>query len=81
MCNVPLAERVEGEWSFNAEAVEIETTEVNQGIDKRLAQSRWRVFRREFIRDTKGDSLDISWLKDSNSVDAADLGTPGRIGR
>lgn len=79
VCNVPLAERVEGEWSFNVEEVEIENAEVNQGIEKRLAQSRWRVFSREFIRDTKGDSLDISWLKDANSVDAADLGTPEEL--
>jgi type I restriction enzyme M protein len=79
VCNVPLAERVEGEWSFNADEVEIENTEVNQGIDERLAKSRWRVFSREFIRDTKGDSLDISWLKDANSVDAADLGTPEEL--
>ncbi|AAN57236.1 N-6 DNA methylase [Shewanella oneidensis MR-1] len=77
--NPDLSARKEGEWSFNAEAVEIETTEVNQGIDERLAKSRWRVFSREFIRDTKGDSLDISWLKDSNSVDAADLGTPEEL--
>jgi type I restriction enzyme M protein len=33
----------------------------------------------DFIRDTKGDSLDISWLKDANSVDAADLGTPEEL--
>ncbi|MFT6908117.1 MAG: type I restriction enzyme M protein [Oleiphilaceae bacterium] len=79
VCNVPLADRVEGEWSFNAEEVEIENAEENQGIDKRLAQSRWRVFSREFIRDTKGDSLDISWLKDANSVDVADLGTPEEL--
>lgn len=77
--NPDLSARKEGEWSFNAEAVEIETTEVNQGIDERLAQSRWRVFSREFIRDTKGDSLDISWLKDANSVDVADLGTPEEL--
>ena len=79
VCNVPLTERVEGEWSFNVEEVEIENAEVNQGIEKRLAQSRWRVFSREFIRDSKGDSLDISWLKDANSVDAADLGTPEEL--
>jgi type I restriction enzyme M protein len=79
VCNVPLAERKEGEWSFNAEEVEVESTEVNDGIDPRLAKSRWRVFSREFIRDTKGDSLDISWLKDANSIDAADLGTPEEL--
>ena len=38
--------------------------------------SRWRCFSREWIRDTKGDSLDISWIKDSDSVDAANLPEP-----
>ena len=38
--------------------------------------SRWRVFSREWIRESKGDSLDISWLKDNNSVDAANLPDP-----
>lgn len=38
--------------------------------------SRWRCFSREYIRDTKADSLDISWIKDKDSVDAADLLEP-----
>ena len=59
--------------------MEIDNSEANQGVDQRLAKSRWRVFSREFIRDTKGDSLDISWLKDKNSIDAADLGTPEEL--
>ncbi|OEG73870.1 SAM-dependent methyltransferase [Shewanella colwelliana] len=85
VCNVALAERVEGEWSFNAEEAEVDDSVVNQDIDgsekaqQRVAHSRWRVFSRDFIRDTKGDSLDISWLKDANSVDAADLGTPEEL--
>ncbi|MEZ8149101.1 hypothetical protein [Enterovibrio norvegicus] len=37
------------------------------------------MFSREFIRDSKGDSLDISWLKDANSVDTATLGTPEEL--
>ena len=57
--------RSEGEWSFTADATE--QTQEN---------SRWRVFSREWIKDTKGDSLDISWLKDNNSVDAASLPDP-----
>lgn len=71
--------RQEGEWSFNADeiAVDAEASEENQGVsDDRLAKSRWRCFSREWIRDTKGDSLDISWLKDKDSVDAADLPEP-----
>lgn len=77
--NLPLTERKEGEWSFNAEEVEAESTDVNKDVDPRLVYSRWRCFSREYIRDSKGDSLDISWLKDANSVDAADLGTPEEL--
>lgn len=57
--------RSEGEWSFTAD-----------GTEQTQENSRWRVFNREWIRDTKGDSLDISWLKDNNSVDAASLPDP-----
>ncbi len=38
--------------------------------------SRFRVFTRDYIRNERGDSLDISWLKDADSVDAADLPAP-----
>ncbi|WP_284041327.1 N-6 DNA methylase [Vreelandella olivaria] len=71
--------RQEGEWSFNAEEIAVDTDamEENQNVDDdRLAKSRWRCFSHEWIRDTKGDSLDISWLKDKDSVDAADLPEP-----
>lgn len=37
--------------------------------------SRFRVFSREQIKE-RGDSLDISWLKDAASLDAADLPVP-----
>ena len=37
--------------------------------------SRFRVFSRDFIRE-RGDSLDISWLKDADSLNAADLPAP-----
>lgn len=37
--------------------------------------SRFRVFNREQIRE-RNDSLDISWLKDDSSLDAADLPAP-----
>jgi len=49
------------------------------GNAERSAQDengRWRCFSREWIRETKGDSLDISWLKDESSVDAASLPEP-----
>ncbi len=38
--------------------------------------SRWRCFSREWIKEQKSDSLDIAWLKDENSVDAASLPEP-----
>ena len=57
--------RTEGEWSF-----------MDQEADFNLENSRWRMFSRDYIRDTKSDSLDISWLKDNDSVDAASLPEP-----
>jgi len=57
--------RSEGEWSFCAEVTE-----------QNAENSRWRCFSREYIRDQKGDSLDISWIKDEDSVDAASLPDP-----
>lgn len=56
--------RTEGEWSFSVEG------------EQSIENSRWRMFSREWIRDNKGDSLDISWLKDNDSVDAANLPEP-----
>ncbi|CAI1219955.1 Type I restriction enzyme EcoKI M protein [Serratia liquefaciens] len=72
------SKRTEGEYSFGAQEIEVDkdTVEENQGIDERLTHSRWRSFSREWIANTKGDSLDIAWLKDKNSVDAADLPEP-----
>lgn len=57
--------RTQGEWSFTDATTE-----------KTPENSRWRVFTRDYIRDTKSDSLDISWLKDNDSVDAASLPEP-----
>ncbi len=73
-----LSQRTEGEWSFGAEQIDVDKadSEENQGIDDRLIHSRWRCFSRQWIADTKGDSLDISWLKDKDSVDAANLPEP-----
>ncbi|GAB1437294.1 type I restriction-modification system methyltransferase [Providencia sp.] len=72
------AERTEGEYSFNAQEVEVDNDafEGNQDFDEHLAHSRWRCFSREWISKTKGDSLDISWLKDKDSVEAANLPEP-----
>lgn len=71
-----LSPRSEGEWSFNAAELDAPDNAENQHVDERMATSRWRIFSRDWIRDTKGDSLDISWLKDDNSVDAANLPEP-----
>jgi len=72
--------RTEGEWSFHADNIELpeetKATEENQGVTERMLHSRWRCFSRQWITDSKGDSLDISWLKDSDSVDAANLPEP-----
>lgn len=72
------SKRTEGEYSFNAQEIDVdkETVAENQGVDDRLAYSRWRCFSREWISKTKDDSLDISWLKDKNSIDAKDLAEP-----
>ncbi|MBX6951414.1 SAM-dependent methyltransferase [Providencia rettgeri] len=72
------SKRTEGEYSFNVQEIEVdkETVAENQGVDDRLAYSRWRCFSREWISKTKDDSLDISWLRDKNSVDAEDLPEP-----
>ncbi|CNB69608.1 N-6 DNA methylase [Yersinia enterocolitica] len=68
--------RSEGEWSFSSDKLDAPDNAENQHVDDRMATSRWRTFSREWIRDVKGDSLDISWLKDNNSVDAANLPEP-----
>jgi len=59
------SKRTEGEWSFT-------NSEAEQNQDN----SRWRCFTREYINDEKGVSLDISWIKDQDSIDAADLPEP-----
>lgn len=74
-----LSPRTEGEYSFNAEDIEVDVTSVeeNQNLNNdKLLNSRWRCFSRDWIRDSKQDSLDISWLKDKNSVDASSLPEP-----
>ena len=50
------------------------TTDVTDE-EQTLEQARWRKFSRDYIRD-KGDSLDITWLKDNSITDAANLPEP-----
>ncbi|EPC0894389.1 N-6 DNA methylase [Citrobacter freundii] len=71
-----LSPREEGEWSFNAEESEIADSEENKNANQHQATSRWRKFSREWIRTAKSDSLDISWLKDKDSIDADTLPEP-----
>ncbi|MGA4505930.1 N-6 DNA methylase [Citrobacter portucalensis] len=71
-----LSPREEGEWSFNAEESEVADSEENKNTDQHQATSRWRKFSREWIRTAKSDSLDISWLKDKDSIDADSLPEP-----
>lgn len=77
------SKRTEGEYSFGAKDIQVDKDVVveNQNVDAQLAHSRWRCFSREWIATTKGDSLDISWLKDINSVDAANLPEPMVLAR
>ena len=46
-----------------------------ENVDGAGETSRFRCFTRQQIRE-RGDSLDISWLKDADSLDAADLPAP-----
>lgn len=75
--------RTEGEYSFGAQDIEVDkdSVEENQGIDDRLVHSRWRCFSRDWIREYKGDSLDILWLKDKDSMDAGNLPEPDVLAR
>jgi len=57
--------RTEGEWSW-----------VKKGTEETIENSRWRSFTREWIAEQKGDSLDISWLKDDETVDSDSLPEP-----
>jgi len=56
---------------------ESETSEKDSlELDKKLENNaRFRKFSRQFIKD-KGDSLDITWLKDNSITDAANLPAP-----
>ena len=63
-----LAARREGEWSHSSH---------NEGLE----HSRWRCFSRQWVAEQKGDSLDISWLKDESSIDSSQLPEPQELAR
>lgn len=73
--------RAEGEYSFNAEQVEVAQTDENLGVNMRLAHSRWRKFSRDWIREHKNDSLDITWLKDKDAIDSKNYIEPNVLAR
>ena len=54
----------------------IPLSQAGEGRGERESESRWRCFSRDWIKTQKGDSLDIIWLKDQDSVDAANLPEP-----
>ena len=69
--------REEGIYNILGCTTEVDTSdEVNEISEKaHIDSARWRKFSREFIKD-KGDSLDITWLKDNSITDAANLPAP-----
>jgi type I restriction enzyme M protein len=50
--------------------------EGEEGVEHVVENARWRKFSREYIREQKGDSLDISWLKDLEASSAENLPEP-----
>ncbi|WP_274691220.1 N-6 DNA methylase [Spartinivicinus poritis] len=56
------SKRTEGCWHW-----------LDEDIEQTQENSRWRYFDRDYIQEQKGDTLDISWMKDRDSIDAADL--------
>ncbi|RPF00051.1 type I restriction enzyme M protein [Vibrio crassostreae] len=69
--------REEGEWSFNEKYKAKNEHPLNS--DKNLDQSRWRSFSRQWIKDTNRDALDLSWLRDKESVDTENLPKPSEL--
>lgn len=62
--------------SLRNEGVWQQLGEVESGAENTSENARWKKFNREYIRDTKGDSLDISWLKDLEATSAENLPEP-----
>lgn len=71
--------RTEGDWSFDAKKIEVAETKENEDTQTDLLTSRWRCFSRDWIKENKEDSLDISWLKDKDSIDADSLPPPDEL--
>lgn len=67
-----ISPRKEGDWSFAPE----NDGDKNETDEQDMENSRWRVFSRDWIATEKGDSLDISWIRDSDNISAEDLPEP-----
>lgn len=63
-----LSAREEGVWQ--------QLGEIENDFQQTIENARWRKFTREYIREQKGDSLDISWLKDLEATSADNLPEP-----
>ena len=64
---------LEDSQQANTQVTETQTSD-EQG--KSLDNARWRVFSRDYIREQKGDSLDITWLKDLEASNSENLPEP-----
>ncbi|MGF1692370.1 N-6 DNA methylase [Photobacterium kagoshimensis] len=62
--------------SARSEGVWQQLGEVEHELENTTDNARWRKFNREYIRNQKGDSLDISWLKDLEATSAENLPEP-----
>lgn len=63
-----LSKREEGVWQ--------QLGKVESDNEPTLENARFRQFSREYIRNQKGDSLDISWMKDLEACSAENLPEP-----
>ncbi|WP_448564117.1 N-6 DNA methylase [Thalassotalea ganghwensis] len=68
------SERTEGVYHILGCTADVADEEKTDSPE-RIESARWRKFSRDYIRD-KGDSLDITWLKDNTIYDAANLPEP-----
>lgn len=74
------SERTEGVFdtlgAIFAEGETAESLSEKAHKEESLENARFRKFSRDYIRDQKGDSLDISWLKDLEATSAENLPEP-----
>lgn len=71
-----LSPRSEGVYKTLGQIESDELLETSGEKELNLETARFRKFSRDYIRDQKGDSLDISWLKDLEATSAENLPEP-----